>query len=264
MKKKSIGFIGGGRISKIMLHAFANKHVEFDSITVCDTNEDVLAKLKAEFPSIEITHDTDEPASKELVIIALHPPAIMDTLAKIKSIIDKNAFVICLAPKITIEKLSSVLEVQNIARIIPNATSFINKGYNPVCFSNGFSDSDKLEVLHIFRHLGYTFETDEEKLESYAVISAMLPTYFWFQWDELEKIGLKIGLDSKEVKEAIRETLLGATQLFYNPDLSHEDVIDLIPVKPVAEHEQAIRECFNSKLVPLFEKIKPEPVNASS
>lgn len=28
--------------------------------------------------------------------------------------------------------------------------------------------------------LAYTFETAEEKLEAYAHISAMLPTYFWF------------------------------------------------------------------------------------
>ena len=108
--------------------------------------------------------------------------------------------------------------------------------------------------------MGYTFEAVEEKLESYAIISAMLPTYFWFQWDEMEKIGEKIGLDSRETKEAIRETLLASTQLFYNPDLTHEEVMDLIPVKPVADHEQTIRECFNSKLLPLFEKIKPEPV----
>jgi hypothetical protein len=38
--------------------------------------------------------------------------------------------------------------------------------------------------------------------------------------------------------------------------------MDLIPVKPVAEHEQAIRDCFNGKLLPLFEKIKPEAMHA--
>lgn len=262
MKQRSVGFIGGGRISKIMLHAFANKHLEFDSITVCDTDEDVLTNLKAEFPAIQITKETNKAAAKGIVIIALHPPAIMETFSKVHSKIAEDAIVISLAPKITLDNLSQVLSTRNIARLIPNATSFINKGYNPVCFSDQFSGVDKLILLDILRVLGYTFETDEQKLESYAIISAMLPTYFWFQWQELEKIGLKIGLDARESKEAIRETMLAATQLFFNPDLSHEEVMDMIPVKPVAEHEQAIRDCFNSKLLPLFEKIKPAPGKA--
>lgn len=260
MKNRSIGFIGGGRVTKIMLHAFANKHMEFESITVCDTNAEVLEELKNQFPTIEVCKDPRKSAYREIVFIALHPPAIIETMKQAINSIGKNTIVISLAPKISIDKLSAVLNTDNIIRMIPNATSFINKGYNPVCFAAEFPEHEKSDILRILRKMGYTFETDEEKLESYAIISAMLPTYFWFQWDEMEKIGVKMGLDSKETKDAIRETLLAATQLFYNPDLTHEEVMDLIPVKPVAEFEQSIRDCFNSKLLPLFEKIKPNPV----
>jgi len=258
MKNKTIGFIGGGRVTRIILHAFANKHIKFDSITVCDTNELVLADLKKEFPLIEACNDPRRSAYREIVVIALHPPAIINTMKGVIDSVGKNTIVISLAPKISIDKLSALLKTDNIIRMIPNATSLINKGYNPVCFSPDFPAHEKNEVFKLLRTLGYTFETDEQKLESYAIISAMLPTYFWFQWDEMEKIGEKIGLDTRETREAIRETLLASTQLFYNPNLSHEEVMDLIPVKPVAEHEQAIRDCFNSKLLPLFEKIKPE------
>ena len=262
METISIGFIGGGRITKIMLHAFNKRHLQFDSITVCDTDKEVLENLKNDFPEIQICDDPRKPAYRELVFIALHPPAIVDTLKNVVSSFGKNTIVVSLAPKISVDKLSSILQSDNIVRMIPNATSFINKGYNPVCFGPDFPIHRKNSVLKLFRTLGYTFETDEEKLESYAIISAMLPTYFWFQWDEMEKIGEKIGLDSKETKDAIRETLLASVQLFYNPDMSHEEIMDLIPVKPIGDQEQNIRECFNSKLLPLFEKIKPAPVEA--
>jgi len=36
-----------------------------------------------------------------------------------------------------------------------------------------------------------------------------------------------------------------------------EEVMDLIPVKPISDHEKEIRSIYNSKLIPLFEKIKP-------
>ena len=259
MEIKSIGFIGGGRVSKILLRGFKNRNLEFSSIYVCDTNGDVLKNLKNEFPHIEICDDPRKPAYRELVFIALHPPAIAETLKKVNGTFGENTIVVSLAPKISIDKLTGLLQSDNIVRMIPNATSIINKGYNPVCFSPDFPDHRKNSVLKILRTLGYTFETAEEKLESYAIISAMLPTYFWFQWDEMEKISEKIGLNTRETKDAIRETLLAAVQLFYNPDMSHEEIMDLIPVKPVGDHEQNIRECFTSKLLPLFEKIKPEP-----
>ena len=261
MEIKSIGFIGGGRITRIMLHAFTTKNLNFESITVCDTNSKVLENLKDEFPQIDVCEDPRKSAYRELVFIALHPPAIIDTLKHALSSFGENSIIVSLAPKISSNKLSSLLETDNIVRMIPNATSFINKGYNPVFFAPDFPAHRKNTVLKLFRALGYTFETDEEKLESYAIISAMLPTYFWFQWDEMEKIGEKIGLNGRETKDAIRETLLASVQLFYNPDMTHEEIMDLIPVKPVGDHEETIRECFNNKLLPLFEKIKPEPVS---
>jgi len=259
MEIKSIGFIGGGRVTKILLQAFKNRNLEFHSVSVCDTDNRVLENLKSEFPQIEICDDPRKPAYREMVFIALHPPDVNDTLKRTLTSFGENTIIVSLAPKVTINSITEQLGNDNIIRMIPNATSFINKGYNPVSFSPDFPEHRKNSALRLFRTLGYTFETDEKKLESYAVISAMLPTYFWFQWDEMEKIGEKIGLNSRETKDAIRETLLASVELFYNPDMSHEEIMDLIPVKPVGDHEESIRECFNSKLLPLFEKIKPKP-----
>ena len=105
--------------------------------------------------------------------------------------------------------------------------------------------------------LGHTFEVAEEKLESYAIMSAMLPTYFWFQWKELAEIGQKIGLNEDESKDSIHETLIASLNLMYKSGLTPQEVIDLIPVKPIGEHESQITEIYNNKLIGLFEKIKP-------
>jgi pyrroline-5-carboxylate reductase len=43
----------------------------------------------------------------------------------------------------------------------------------------------------------------------------------------------------------------------YKTDLTASQVIDLIPVKPIGEHEQQIAEIYKTKLIGLFEKIKP-------
>jgi len=257
MKAKSAGFIGGGRITKILLKAFQNRNARFNKVIVTDPNAEVLAKLKSSFQYIQ-EDNAAVAAAQDIVFISLHPPVIMDTLELLKNNFRNDSTVISLAPKINIARLSSKLvQVKKIVRLIPNATSFINEGYNPVCFGPGFPSSEKKEVFDLLSILGRTFEVPEEKLESYAIMSAMLPTYFWFQWKELAEIGQKIGLSEKESKDSINETIISSLNLMYKSGMKPEEVIDLIPVKPIGEHEPQITEIYRTKLVGLFEKIRP-------
>lgn len=255
--KQSIGFVGGGRVTRILLQAFKNENAEFTKIVVTDTNKEVTDKLMKLYPDIQVDSPTVT-ASQDIVFISLHPPVVMDTLDLIKESVKSNAVIVSLAPKITIAKISSKVNgVKNICRLIPNATSFINEGYNPVCFSADFLGNKKQEVLGMLSLAGNTFEVPEEKLESYALISAMLPTYFWFQWKELADIGIKLGLTEKESRASIHETIIASVNLMFKTDMSTADVMDLIPVKPIGEYESQISEIYRNKLPALFEKIKP-------
>lgn len=257
MKTKSLGFIGGGRITRIFLQAFVNKKAIFDSISVFDSNAETLQALKQKFPFIEIMNSAQEAARKDVVFLALHPPVIMEMLEKIKSEMGEQTILISLAPKITIAKMASVVQVKQILRILPNATSIINHAYNPVAFSGTMTEIQKWYVLEMLNLLGVAFETAEEKLEAYALISSMLPTYFWFQWNELEKIGGQMGLSETECKEAIYETLNAALNTMYHSGMKPEEVMDLIPVKPIAESADQIKNIYQEKLMGLYEKIKP-------
>lgn len=257
MKSKSLGFIGGGSVTKILLQGFKKKNVQFEKIVVTDTNPEVLTNLKKLFQQIEVDV-AKSVAEQDIVFISLHPPVVMDTLEIIKEFVKPEAVVISLAPKINMPRLSSKLEhVKNLVRLIPNATSYINEGYNPVTFAAGFDPAEKSVILDLLKNLGNTFEVSEEKLESYAIMSAMLPTYFWFQWRELAEIGGKIGLTDEESKKSIYETIIASLNLMYKSGLTPAEVIDLIPVKPIGEHEQQIAEIYKSKLLGLFEKIRP-------
>jgi pyrroline-5-carboxylate reductase len=257
MKTNSLGFIGGGRITKIFLQALSNKKFEFQSVVVFDTNADVLVALKHQFPKIVVSETAEQAARQSTIFIALHPPMIMETLDKIAEAVSANALVISLAPKINIEKIEARLRTANIARIIPNVTSFINEGYNPVTFGFGFNESDKAEVWDLIQLLGTTFEVEEQKLEAYAILSAMLPTYFWFQWFELCELGMKMGLSEQESRESVQHTLRAAINSMYESGLTPENLMDLIPVKPIGDFEDQIKDIYRTKLISLYAKIKP-------
>jgi len=105
MKKYKIGFIGGGRITRIMLQAFTNRSVAFDSIKVFEPDHVASKRLHKEFPDVEITSSNIEPAQQDILFIAVHPPVVMEVLNQVKDKVPVETAVISLAPKITIEKI---------------------------------------------------------------------------------------------------------------------------------------------------------------
>jgi pyrroline-5-carboxylate reductase len=257
---KTLGFIGGGRITRILLNGFKNANVSFRKIFVYETNETVLNALKADYPKIETSGtDSSMAASSDWVFFALHPPVLMETLNAVKNSVRKDALVISLAPKITIDKIKSVLpDVPNLARMNPNAGTYVNKGYNPVCFAQSADKKAVDEFLKTFEKLGKVPVVPEHQIEAYAMISAMGHTYFWYQLQQLKELALSFGLSENEAKDTISAMLIGTNETLFNSGLSYEKIVDLVPVKPMAEHENTVREFYRTCLNSIYLKIKPQ------
>ena len=256
---KTIGFIGGGRITRILLRAFENAKISFAKVIVFDTNGEVLTNLKSIFPSIQVTaDDLASVVNNDFLIIALHPPVLMDTLSKIKDMISKETIIVSLAPKLAISKMSAQLGgFVNIARMNPSASTIVNKGVNPICFSPEMTIGKKDQLLNLMRPLGFLPEVEESKIEAYAVISAMGHTYFFFQIQKLNELAISFGMDQKEAQKAITEMLNGTTETLFNAELSYSEVADLVPVKPLAEVEETIKGYYDLYLNAIYNKIKP-------
>jgi len=255
---KSIGFIGGGRITRIILGGFDRKEKWPGKVIVSDANNDVLKDLQKRFPKIEAAGgDIKKPSVADVVFLALHPPAIMGILGEMQSTLRRDAIVVSLAPKISISQLSGGLDgFPRIIRMIPNAPAVVNNGYNPLAFSVAFSKEEKKKLRTWFKVLGDCPEVAEEKLEAYAIITAMGPTYFWFQLYELEDLGNSFGMAPKEVKESVAKMLKGTINTMTNSGLTPMEVMDLIPVKPLGEEEANIRNIYRTKLQGLYNKLK--------
>jgi len=63
-------------------------------------------------------------------------------------------------------------------------------------------------------------------------------------------------LTPQEVRSAVTRMAEGAAKTMYESDLTPEDVMDLIPVKPLGEEEETIKSLYRSKLEGLYKKLK--------
>lgn len=228
-------------------------------IVVSDCNAESLAKLKARFPMVETAAGNSAgAASQDVVFLAVHPPVMAEMAAGVKGNLKAGAVVVSLAPKFTIARLTELLGgFARVARVIPNAPSVVNFGFNPVCFGGGLGAADRARVLEVLEPLGECPEVAEEKLEGYALLTGMGPTYLWFQLQALREVAAGFGLADAEIVPAMKRMVCGAARTLLESGLTPAEVMDLIPVKPLAEMEPQVGEMYRSRLPALFQKIKP-------
>ncbi len=254
-----IGFIGGGRIVRIILGGWEKAGIlPLLDVNVSDSSEETLRNLKLRFPRVNtLTRGNREAAWADIVFLALQPPDADEALTEIRPTLQDNALVVSLMPKIRITDLSDSLGgFRRIVRMIPNAPSIIGQGYNPVSFSPGITDKDRSSLLPLFAALGESPQVLEEHLEAYAVITAMGPTYFWFQLEELANLAQMFGLSEQAARNGVEHMARGAVQTLFSSGMSPEEVMDLVPVKPIGEEEPAIKAMYLGKLTALHNMLR--------
>lgn len=258
MSTRTIGFIGGGRITRIFLESWNRANALPATITVSDCNAELLAGLGARFPGVQTTTDNLAAASREIVFLAVHPPVLAEVTSSIKQGLKPGAIVVSLAPKFTLAKLAGMLGgFSSLARVIPNAPSVVNFGFNPVAYGSALTPAERQEISALLTPLGECSEVAEEKLEAYAVLTAMGPTYLWFQLQALREIAKDFGLSETEITPALKRMVCGSARTLLESGLSPAEVMDLIPVKPLAEIEQQVSEAYRTRLPAIYQKIKP-------
>ncbi len=258
MSTKTIGFVGGGRVTRIFLEGWRRANALPANIVVSDCNGDTLAKLKTRFPGVQTTGDGQVAAAQDIIFLAVHPPVMAEVAAAIQGSVKPGAIVVSLAPKWTFAKLNGLLGgFARLARVIPNAPSVVNFGFNPTAFAPALSRADKADIIALLSPLGECPEVAEDKLEAYAILTGMGPTYLWFQLQALREVAAGFGLSETEIVPALKRMVCGGARTLLESGLTPGEVMDLIPVKPLAEMEAQVTDMYRTRLPALYQKIKP-------
>jgi pyrroline-5-carboxylate reductase len=252
----TISFIGGGRITRIMIGGLKNTGIPSDSITVYDSSHEALDSIKNQFSEIRIADAVESLAGADIVVIALHPQAFADSAAAIQKIISDETFVLSLVPKIKMLKTTELLGGhKKLARMNPNAPSLVNKGFNPISFSETCSDSDKNNIMNIFGQLGEMPFVDDNLIEAFAVITAMGPTYIDYQIAALYENAGKFGIPDDLAIKGIASMLEGTARLVLMPEHGY-DSFDLVPARPLKEIESTVVNAYKERLAERYAMLK--------
>jgi len=252
-KVDSVAFIGAGRVARVLLGGWKLAGKLPARIVVVEPDEAALGLLQDLAPEVSVVESGDI-GGVDLVFLAVHPPVMQDAMESLAGELGPDALVVSLVPKIKCATISEALSTKRVVRMIPNAPSVIGAGYNPVFFSEAIEPETKEALAALFAPWGEQPEVPEADLEAYAIVTAMGPTYFWYQIQALRELGVSFGLTRDATDEAIREMLGGAVDCLL---AKGSESMDLIPVRPLQELEPTVKEAYESKLKSMFAKLSP-------
>ena len=251
-----VSFIGGGRVTRFLLEGWKRAGVLLPGrVLVCDPDQTVLQKLQSDFAEVRAS-ELSAVEQTPLIILAVHPPVLKTLFSEMKGSVSASSIVLSLAPRVTIAAIQAALGVRQVVRIIPNAPSAIGCGYNPVAFAEDIDSITARELQSLFAPWGESPAVPEDDLEAYAIVSAMGPTYMWFQWQVLRDLATSFGLTREAVDETLLATIAGSAELLLAKGRDPEQVMDMIPVKPMQPDEEAFRRAYSTRLTALYEKLK--------
>lgn len=260
MKDERLAFVGGGRITRILLAGWKRADRWPQDVAVLEPDGNAAERLRAAFPLVRICTAPDELARGATVLfLAVHPPHLLQATEAVAGFLAAGTLVVSLAPKIIAAQLEARLPTEcRSGRVIPNAASLVGQGFNPFALGRNWSDVDRDRLLQLLNPLGESPEVPEDQLEAYAILTAMGPTYFWFQWQLLEELGQEMGLPPDAVRHGLDVMLRGATRTYFDSGASPQEIQDLIPVQPLREYAAAISQAYRGALPALYQKIKPQ------
>ncbi len=252
----SAGFIGGGRVARILVGGWTRANALPERVLAHEPSDAAADALRAAAPSVERV-SFEQAAAADVVFLALHPPAIGPVLPQLRPALVGDAVLVSLAPKITLRALGGGAGTNRVVRMIPNAPSLVGRGYNPVTFGSGIDERTKTDLHALFAPWGRAPEVAEEALEAYAILTGMGPTYFWYELQALRDLTRGMGLSAADVDAGLRAMMDGAVATLLDSGLPPSAVVDLVPIKPLADVEPAVTAAYHTALPALYSKIRP-------
>lgn len=262
MSAGRVGFVGGGRVARIVLAGWARAGAVPAEVVAYDPDPAVLDRLGAQAPGVRVG-SLAEAGAAGLVVVAVHPPVARAAFADLAAVLAPEAAVVSAVPTLRLSALAEILGSEHAAaRVIPNAPSVVGAGYNPVAFASTTPEHVRAAVRELLAPLGASPEVDDDALEAYAVLTAMGPTYLWPQLYALLDVARAAGLEDAAALEALTAMVEGAAGVMTASGLDRDEVMDLIPSKPLAGPVGVLAQAYGEVLTPLHARLAgraPQP-----
>jgi pyrroline-5-carboxylate reductase len=231
METKQITILGTGSMGKAILSGLL-------AAGTSPANVRVTTKSKASADAISSSHgiqatalESDSAANAssvkdaDLVILAVKPNMILETLSDVASSLKPTCLVVSVAAGIATADMEKVLPVKAaVVRAMPNTPSVVGLGVTGISEGSSVSSAQLDLAVELFSSVGKVLVVDESKIDALSTISGSGPAYVFYFAEKLIAAAKSLGFSDSEASLMVKETFLGSATLLATSSASPEQL----------------------------------------
>jgi pyrroline-5-carboxylate reductase len=231
METKQIAILGTGSMGKAILSGMlvagtspANVQVTTKSKASADA---IFSNHGVQATALESDSAANSSAAKgaDLVILAVKPNMILETLKDVASVLKPGCLVVSVAAGITTAAMEEQLSGNAaVVRAMPNTPSVVGLGVTGISKGSNVSAEQVNLAVELFSSVGKVLVVDESKIDALSTISGSGPAYVFYFAEKLITAAKSLGFSEQEASLMVKETFLGSATLLATSSSSPEEL----------------------------------------
>ena len=231
METKQIAILGTGSMGTAILAGLLDSGTKPANIRVTTKTQasaDAISSgkgVQAIALEKEASANAVSAADADLVILAVKPNLILETLNEISTNLKPDSLVVSVAAGITTAAMEEVLAGKAaVVRAMPNTPSVLGLGVTGISRGSNVSEQQLELAVKLFSSVGKVLVMDESKIDALSTISGSGPAYVFYFAEKLIVAAKSLGFSDSEASLMVKETFLGSATLLASSSSTPEEL----------------------------------------
>ena len=220
LKQRTIAFIGGGHITRIILENLTQSgKTAAGQLVVSDPDLRKLESLQKKF-AVQIAESNRQTiGAGDFIFFNVLPQVVGPILNELREQkFPKDRAIISLAAGIPMKTYTVLGDRIPVVRALPNPPSQIGKGIAALAFNPYISETQQKEVIELFSCLGKYVILPEDKINAVTALSSPVTTHLFFQ--AIIDTAVRLGIDRETSTTIAYHTINGSMELWNSRQVS--------------------------------------------
>lgn len=227
MKGSKVGFIGAGKLARVLSKGFIRAGIlkAADIVASAPTDRDVEAFREIGCPVV--TDNKSIVKENPVIILAVKPQTLHSVVREIAPLVTRDHLIISPAAGVTIKSIQNELPGRSrVARMMTNLAVEYREGSTAFCQGRFMREEDYETVMHLFSSVGYCFETAEHLMDVMTGLVGGGPAYMYLAIEALADGAVEAGVNRQDAIQLAARAVAGAAKMVLGTKLHPGELKD--------------------------------------
>lgn len=228
-----ISVIGTGNMGQALVRGLVEKSVYPQNISIWDVDQKKLSQVKKEF-SVRVAKSARQSASlADIVILAVKPQILAESIADVASSVGKDALVISIAAGVPIAKIEAGFNKRpvSVIRVMPNMPALVGAGMSAFSLGRHASAKHRKIAEAVLAAFGDYVQVPEKMLDLVTAVSGSGPAYFFLLAEKLIQAAYEMGMKADVAKKLAYQTAFGSGRVLAQAEEDPDELIAKVASK---------------------------------